>query len=106
MATCYGIIHKGNLIDEFTSEELENRCRRNIKIVVDKPRKAEELLKTVFNANFNVLPDGMIVLYDNLEKADKIAKEFISNEIALTALIPGEQNLESYFLDLMGGKIQ
>jgi ABC-2 type transport system ATP-binding protein len=104
MATCYGIIHKGNLIDEFTSLELERRCRRNIKIVVDKPSKAEHLLKTAFNANFDVMPDGTIVLYDNLDKADKIAKALISNELALSALIPGEQDLEGYFMDLMGGK--
>jgi ABC-2 type transport system ATP-binding protein len=27
MATCYGVIHQGNLIDEFSSQELEQRLR-------------------------------------------------------------------------------
>jgi ABC-2 type transport system ATP-binding protein len=26
MVTCYGVIHQGNLIDEFSAEELEQRC--------------------------------------------------------------------------------
>ena len=104
MATCYGVIHKGNLISEFTAEELEYRCRRNLKIVVDNTSKAEHLIKKTFKANFDIAADGAIVLYDNLDNVAEIAKMLISNGLALSALVPGEQNLEGYFIDLMGGK--
>ncbi|MDR3120986.1 MAG: ATP-binding cassette domain-containing protein [Clostridiales bacterium] len=105
MATCYGIIHRGALVDEFTARELERRRRRNLKIVTDNPDKTERLLKTSVSANFETMPDGAIVLYDRLETAADINRMLISNGIAVSALSPGEQNLEGYFMDLMGGKI-
>lgn len=106
MATCYGVIHQGNLIDEFSSDALGRRCRRNVKIVVDNPSKAEHLLTTTVSANFDVTADGAIVLYDHLDEAAAIGQMLISNGLAVSALAPGEQDLEGYFMDLMGGKKQ
>ncbi|MDR1301078.1 MAG: ATP-binding cassette domain-containing protein [Treponema sp.] len=104
MATCYGVIHKGDLIDEFSSQELERRCRRNIKIVVDNPDKAEHLLRTAVSTNFNIMADGAIVLYDHLDEAARINRMLVSNGLSVSVLASGEQNLEGYFMDLMGGK--
>jgi ABC-2 type transport system ATP-binding protein len=105
MATCYGVIHKGELIDEFTSEELECRSRRNIKIVADNPDKAEQLLKTNVSANFEVTADNVIILYDHLEEAASINRMLVSSGLAVSAFIPGEQDLEGFFMDMLGGKI-
>ncbi|GHV07478.1 bacitracin ABC transporter ATP-binding protein [Spirochaetia bacterium] len=104
MATCYGVIHRGELVDEFTAQELERRCRHNLKIVTDNPGKAESLLKTSVSTNFESRPDGAIILYDRLDEAANINKMLVSNGLAVSALSPGEQNLEGYFMDLMGGK--
>ena len=104
MATCYGVIHKGELISEFTTKELEHRCRRNLKIIVDNTSKAKKLLTDKFSGNFDIAADGAIILYDNLNNAAAIAQMLVSNGLALSALIPGEQNLEGYFVGLMGGE--
>ncbi|MDR1159437.1 MAG: ATP-binding cassette domain-containing protein [Syntrophomonadaceae bacterium] len=104
MATCYGVIHNGNLIAEFSTRELENRCRRNIKIVVDNPDKAEHILKTTVCANFDVMADGAIVLYDHLDEAAGINQTLVSNGLTVSVLAPGGQDLEGYFMDLMGRK--
>jgi ABC-2 type transport system ATP-binding protein len=104
MATCYGVIHKGDLINEFSSQELERRCRRSIKIVADNTDKVEQLLKTTVNANFEVMADGVIVVYDHLDEAARINRMLVSDGLSVSVLAPGEQDLEGYFLDLMGGK--
>jgi ABC-2 type transport system ATP-binding protein len=104
MATCYGVIHKGELIDEFTSEELECRSRRNIKIVADNPDKAEQLLKNNVSANFEVTADNVIILYDHLEEAASINRMLVSSGLAVSAFIPGEQDLEGFFMDMLGRK--
>ncbi|MFP3153916.1 ATP-binding cassette domain-containing protein [Lachnospiraceae bacterium ZAX-1] len=104
MATCYGVIHKGELVDEFSAQELERRCRHNIKIVTDNTGKTEQMLRTAISANFETMPDGAIVLYDRLDEAANINHMLVSNGIAVSVLSPGEQNLEGYFMDLMGGK--
>jgi ABC-2 type transport system ATP-binding protein len=106
MATCYGVIHEGRLVDEFSSQELERRCRHSIKIVTDNQGKAVQMLKTSVSANFETAPDGAIVLYDRLGEAAAINQMLVSNGLSVSVLAPGEQNFESYFMDLMGGKKQ
>jgi ABC-2 type transport system ATP-binding protein len=104
IATCYGVIHQGDLIDEFSSQELERRCRGSIKIVVDNPNKAEYLLTSAVNANFEIMADGAIVLYDHLDEAANINHMLVSNGLAVSVLAPGDQNLEGYFMDLVKEK--
>jgi ABC-2 type transport system ATP-binding protein len=103
MATCYGVIHNGCLIDEFSSKELERRCRRSIKIVADNAGKAEQLLRAAGITNFRVTADGAIVLYDRLGEAAGINRMLVSNGLAVSVLAPCDQDLEGYFMDLMGG---
>jgi ABC-2 type transport system ATP-binding protein len=104
MATCYGVIHQGELVDEFSSQELERRCRLTLKIVTDNPGKTEEMLKRTVSANFETMPNGAIILYDHLEETASINQMLVNGGIGVSALAPGEQNLEGYFMDLMGGR--
>jgi ABC-2 type transport system ATP-binding protein len=104
MATCYGVIHDGSVIDEFSAAELERRCTRNIRIVTDNQNMAMQLLKTTVSANFEKKADGAIVLYDHLDESGAINQMFVSNGLAVSVLAPGEQSLEGYFMDLLGGR--
>lgn len=83
IATRYGIIHNGKMVDEFSKEELEARCRQNLKFIVDDPRTALKLiLKTVLQVR--------IILVDIFEKA--IASEFMTKNPAKGAtVIKGRQ---------------
>lgn len=104
ITTRYGIIHEGKMVDEFTAEELEIRCRKNLKIVTDRPEEAAALLKKQITANFEVHSNGDIVLYDQLERIGEINRMLLEKGIEVTALVPGEQELEDYFMSLIGGK--
>jgi ABC-2 type transport system ATP-binding protein len=104
IATCYGVIHQGSLIDEFSAQELEQRCRRSIKIVVDNPDKAEYFLQTTAGAQCKVRGSGTVILYDHLDEAADINRMLVSNGFAVSAFAPGGQDIEDYLLDLMGGK--
>ena len=78
IATRYGIIHNGKMVDEFSKEELEARCRQNLKFIVDDPRTALKLiLKTVLQVR--------IILVDIFEKA--IASEFMTKNPAKGATV-------------------
>ncbi len=104
IATCYGIISKGVLVKEFSSRELDALCRRSLKIVVDDTKKAEEVLSHQFAIkNFNI-SDHTVELYDHLNEAGEINRALVQNGIRVDAIIPMEQNLEGYFMDLMAGK--
>lgn len=104
ITTHYGVINDGKLIDEFTAEELEERCRKNLKITVDDIKKAEDIIRKNITENFEIESKKDIILYDNLEKAGEINKLLLKENITVTSIVPGEQELEDYYMSLIGGK--
>lgn len=104
IATCYGVISNGILVDEFSAKELDVRCRRSFKIVVDNTEKAEKVLKDGLNANYKIDADHTIMLYDHLGEAGEINSRLVQSGVRVDMLAHVDQNLEGYFMDLMGGK--
>lgn len=104
IATCYGVISNGILVDEFSAKELDVRCRRSFRIVVDNTEKAEKVLKDGLNANYKIDDDHSIMLYDHLEEAGEINSRLVQSGVRVDMLAHVDQNLEGYFMDLMEGK--
>lgn len=104
IATCYGVISNGILVDEFSAKELDVRCRRSFKIVVDNTEKAEKILKDGLNASYKIDADHTIMLYDHLDEAGEINSRLVQSGVRVDMLAHVDQNLEGYFMDLMGGK--
>lgn len=104
IATRYGILHQGKLVDEFSKEELDERCRQNLKFVVSDPPMTRRLIRREVDGNAEIQPDGSVLLYDHLDDAAKICKILVENGIAVSAIIPTEQNLEEYFMTMTGGQ--
>ncbi|MGL6174068.1 MAG: ATP-binding cassette domain-containing protein [Cellulosilyticaceae bacterium] len=104
LATCYGIIHEGRLLQEITQKELDERCKRALEIKVDNVSKAiwvfENILETL---HYKVLPDETIKLYEYLEVPEKVAKALVREDVLLKQLVLTGDHLEDYFLDLIGG---
>src|SRR5699024_83097 len=58
LATRFGIIHKGVLLEELSSKELDERCRKHFRIKVDDPAKGTTVLeKNLSTINFEVMRD-------------------------------------------------
>lgn len=104
IATCYGIINNGSLVDEFSAGDLENRCKRCLKIKVDDTRRATNILETILNtSNYDVLPDNTIRLFDMLDETGFVNSELVTNGVSVEGLAVTGQDLEGYFMELMGG---
>jgi ABC-2 type transport system ATP-binding protein len=104
VATCYGIINNGILIDEFSAQELEERCKSNLSIKVDDVQKASNVLETVLQTkNYQILPDNTIALFDFLEEPGKVNAELSKNGVLVESISVTGQDLEAYFLTLIGG---
>jgi ABC-2 type transport system ATP-binding protein len=73
--------------------------------VVDNTQKAERALEDVVKTkNYSTQSEHSILLYDNLDKAGSINFQLVQNGISVETLAPIEQDLEGYFLELMGGE--
>ncbi|NFP91368.1 ABC transporter ATP-binding protein [Clostridium sporogenes] len=104
LGTCYGIIHKGKLIEQITIKELDEKCKRSLSIKVDDVNKAAAILETELSTNnFKVLPDGTIKLYDYVDNSRLVSSTLTKANIIIDQIMPNESNLEEYFINLVGG---
>lgn len=105
LATCYGIINDGKLIEEITSEELMEKCKQYIELKVDDTKKAVVLLETELNIkDYVVYENNIIKIYSNLDKIGKINTILSTNGITVDKILSKGQNLEEYFVNIIGGK--
>jgi len=104
IATHYGVIHQGKLVDEFNAEELSQRCRENLVLYTNDPHKAARVIKEYFpNINPQHTADGTLLIEGHVEKAGLISKALVEAELIVNGVVPKRENLEAYFLKLMGG---
>ncbi len=102
IATRYGVINNGILVDEFTKDELESRCSGELEIKVDNITLALELLGKMINAaDMTVADDKTIRIRNNQEKAGEINSELVKNGVVVTSSSIVGQDLEAYFMHLM-----
>lgn len=105
IATKYGVIEEGNLVDEFSSEQLTERCRSYIKLEVDNSEKAVNILKNEIGCNtYKVVDGNQINISGDFEQVGTINKALLMNNVSVRSISQVGQDLEEYFVSIMGGK--
>jgi ABC-2 type transport system ATP-binding protein len=103
LARRIGIIHQGRLLQELDVDELEHNRRRRLLV---RSRKSEEARAILAGAGFSagITSDGAIEVKDSaaIERPDEIATRLFNAGHALTMLKVEEEDLEHYFLRLIG----
>lgn len=106
IATCYGIINHGKLIEEISQKELHNKCKKALRIKVDDINRAVVCLESVLKTtNFKVLKDNTIKLYDYIDKQIEVSKALISSNVIIEEIVSIGDDLEDYFMNLIGGSL-
>ena len=106
LATCYGIINSGKLIEEISSQELKENCRQYIEIQVSDEKKTSVLLENELSImNYSVHPNGIVKVFSDLDSVGKINTLLSSKGIVIEKIGLKGQNLEEYFLQAIGGGI-
>lgn len=104
LATTYGIIHEGRLIEELRLRELDDKCRQHLKIKVDDTEKGVTILEEKLNTtDFEVNPDGSISLYNHLDDVRTVSSALTTGGLIIEHLSQNGDSLESYFSKLVGG---
>ena len=106
IATRYGVISKGKLIDEFHADELAVRCGEALTIHANDIQKAETVLKGMFpEVCCTRTSEDSFQIKGYVEQAGQVNKSLVEAGITVKALIPEGDSLENYMLNLMGGKV-
>ncbi|WP_234984676.1 ATP-binding cassette domain-containing protein [Pilibacter termitis] len=103
LATRYGIIHQGKIVKEITKEELELECNSEIKLLTSDDEKTHKVLK---EQGFAIQKENqqLHIIQGMREDMEKIGKSLFDKGIYIKEMSYKEEQLEEYFLDLIGGK--
>lgn len=102
MANRYGVINNGTMVDEFTNEELEGRCKGELEIKVDNSELAVAILSKHIDAVYiHVKDEKTIRVSKDLDKAGIFNTELAKNGVSVSSCITVGQDLEAYFMHLM-----
>lgn len=100
IASCYGFISHGKILEEITAQELKERCRKSLMVKVDNIEKAEKVIKELGSLDYKVSPNGEIKIYDNLKIKDVMAGLDAAG-INLLGINSSEESVEEYYLNLI-----
>lgn len=99
VATHYGIMSKGRLVEQLTAEELADRCSLRIEAVVDRPEQACTVLDGLGISNYKVVDKETIYISERLEDVAYINRELNKAGLLISKIAVNNESLESYFLN-------
>lgn len=104
LATTYGFIHEGKIIEQISAKELNDKCKRYLSIKVKDSAKATVVIEGNLNTDkYEVLNDNEIKLYEYIDSPEIVVKTLVDNDVVVSSINERSLNLEDYFLSLIGG---
>lgn len=106
LATRIGIIDDGVLLEEFSIDELDERCKSKLVVLVDDTEKAKDILAEQLNLNdYKVIDTNTIEIYDKGVDSGTINTTLAKNDVVVNSISTSHADLEEYFLNVIkGGK--
>ena len=103
LATCYGFIEKGKLLKEISAADLEEACRKSVRIEVSSAEKLPLILERGLGiCDFKILSPTEAEIYENV-KIGELALALHAGGVELLRVREKDEDLEGYFLNLVGG---
>lgn len=104
LATRYGIINDGVLIDEFTKDELVTRCQSSLIVKVNDANRASEVLKGALNTDkFTVVNENTLEVFDFIDTPGVVTSALAKNDVVVDLISKKSVDLEEYFMNVIGG---
>lgn len=104
IATFYGFISHGKLLEEISVEELQNRCRKSLLVHTDNLDKTQKIFAKLQLKDVSVSPNGEFRIYDEISIND-LVKSLDKEGINILSINSNDESVEEYYFDLVkGGK--
>ena len=103
VATHYGFIKKGKLMEEISANELIEKCKKSLTLKVSDEEAALKVLKGLGCKDIQTLPSGEIKVFDKVETKDVI-KALVLKNIDILHFNSSDKSVEDYYLNLVGGE--
>ena len=101
IATKYGFINNGRLVEESEASLLKEKCRSKIELIADNPSGAAIVLEQLGITNFKVFDGGRTEIYEQLDRTGDITGALADKGIATLEIVRKYESLENYYLQLV-----
>ena len=101
IATNYGFIDKGQIVKEISAEELNAACRKCLCVKVSDTKILSRVLDRL-DIEYEVISDTEANIFDEI-KLTTLMESLSAEGCELISSNEKEENLETYFMNLMGG---
>ena len=101
LATHYGIIDGGKMVKELSAEELENACRKCMRMEVTKVTALTRVLEGM-GIDYKVLSETKADVYAKIN-ISQLTLALAKEGCEVLSIEEKDESLESYFVSLVGG---
>ena len=102
IATRYGIIHDGELIDEISADELKERCKTCLIIETNDLNKTKKVLTKARLLDNYSEEEGKLLIYSHLEEPYIFNEKLVKAGIHVNQLSFSNNGFENYFIERLG----
>lgn len=103
IATVYGFISHGKLIQELSVEELQERCRKSVTFVFQDVEAAYKVLKELGVKDFKTFPTGEVKIYDEIDLGSFVSA-LNDKKLKINSINTTDESVEEYYLNLVKGE--
>lgn len=104
ICTRVGFLSHGKLLKELSIDELHDMARKKIVIRVKNSEAVAKKLEKEFKIKESKIEGDSITIYDSLD-INEVMSYLVSNKIKVDAIYSGEETIEDYYRQLMGGEV-
>lgn len=102
LATHYGFIHHGRMLKEISAEDLEDACRKCIRLTVSDLQIFCRVMEGR-KGTYQLISENEADLYGETDITDLIL-ELAANNCKVTAFHEHDESLENFYMNLVGGE--
>ena len=102
LATHYGFIDSGRMVREISARELEEACRKCVRVEVSDTEAFARVLDRL-KIEYNIVSDTVADIFDQIN-ITKLVMALAEERCEVISAYEKDESLESYFISLVGGE--
>lgn len=102
VATRYGIIHKGRMLQEISSQDLDTQCKKHVFLRVDDKERAAAVLEHELKIRRMEALSDAFRIYEYLDQPSRISPTLSAAGIGVIQISIEGDDLEAYFAKTIG----
>lgn len=99
IATHYGIIHGGKLLEELSREELIQKCSERIELQTENVSSAAAVIESMGIMSYKVIDSSTIQIFERIDEVSDITLKLAESKVKIDGIGVKNENLEDYFLN-------